>query len=221
MAATAPPGPRALSHFHRYTSADLGRHLRPAATSRTPPRHERRAARWPVLVPFAGLFSGVLIVSLILAGKIAQVGGLTFTAAVVVLPLSYLFGDVLTEVYGSASARKVVMAGFAVQLIWIASEWIAAALPSGPFWPHQQAFETALGATPRIALAGMGADLGGEFLNAYVLARRKLALGGRFLALRLIASTVAGQAVDSALFLTLAFAGPLPAGERVRLGLSV
>ncbi len=82
------------------------------------------------LVAIAGLFSGVLIVSLILAGKIAEVGGVTFTAAVIVFPLSYLFGDVLTEVYGYASARKVVWAGFAVQLIWIGAYWIAAALVS-------------------------------------------------------------------------------------------
>ena len=173
------------------------------------------------LVAIAGLFSGVLIVSLILAGKIAEVGGVTFTAAVIVFPLSYLFGDVLTEVYGYASARKVVWAGFAVQIVWIVSYWIAAALPPAPFWTHQQAFETVLGATPRIAAAGMSAYLVGEFLNAYVLARLKLALGGRFVGVRLIASTVVGQAVDSALFLTLAFAGTLPVSELVRLGLSV
>lgn len=173
------------------------------------------------LVPIAGLFSGVLIVSLILAGKIAQVGGVSFTAAVIVFPLSYLFGDVLTEVYGYAQARRVVWAGFSVQLVWIASYWVAAALPPAPVWPHQQAFETVLGATPRIAVAGMGTYLVGEFLNAYVLARLKVRLAGRYVGLRLIASTVAGQAVDSALFLTMAFAGTIPPGELVRLGLSV
>lgn len=118
------------------------------------------------LVPISGLFSAVLIVSLILSGKIVSVGGITFTAAVIVFPLSYLFGDVLTEVYGFASARRVVWAGFAAQIVWIVSYWIAAALPPAPFWPHQQAFETVLGATPRIALAGMSAYLVGEFLNA-------------------------------------------------------
>ena len=173
------------------------------------------------LVPIAGLFSAVLIVSLILSGKIVSVGGLTFTAAVIVFPLSYLFGDVLTEVYGFASARRVVWAGFAAQIVWIVSYWIAAALPPAPFWPHQQAFETVLGATPRIALAGMTAYLVGEFLNAYVLARLKLALQGQRLAARLIVSTVVGQGVDSALFLTLAFGGVFEIGDLLRLGVSV
>ncbi len=110
-----------------------------------------------------------------------------------------------------------------MQVIWIVSYGIAAALPPAPFWTHQQAFETILGATPRLALAGMGAYLVGEFLNAYVLARLKLALAGRFVAFRLIASTVVGQAVDSALFLTLASPAPcLPprAGAARGLGLA-
>lgn len=178
------------------------------------------AGRSDYLVPIAGLFAGVLIVSLILAGKIVALGGLTFPAAVVVFPLSYLFGDVLTEVYGYASARKVVWAGFAVQLIWIGAYWIAAALPPAPYWPHQAAFEAVLGSTPRLALAGMSAYLAGEFLNAYVLAKLKLRYAGRGLALRLVASTMVGQAVDSALFLTLAFAGTIPLADLVPLGLS-
>lgn len=172
-------------------------------------------------MPIAGLFSGVLIVSLILSGKIVSVAGLTFPAAVVVFPLSYLFGDVLTEVYGYGSARQVVWAGFAVQVIWIAAYGIAAALPPAPFWPHQAAFEVVLGATPRLALAGMCAYLAGEFLNAYVLAKLKLRFAGRGLAGRLIASTVVGQAVDTALFLALAFGGVYPLADLLRLGVSV
>jgi uncharacterized integral membrane protein (TIGR00697 family) len=172
------------------------------------------------LVPIAGLFSGVLIVSLILAGKIVSVAGLTFSAAVIVFPLSYLFGDILTEVYGYASARRVVWAGFAAQLVWIASYTIAAALPPAPFWPHQAAFEAVLGATPRLALAGMAAYLVGEFANAYVLAKLKVRLAGRNLAARLVASTVLGQAIDTALFVTIAFAGTFAAADLVRIGLS-
>lgn len=171
------------------------------------------------LVPMAALFSGVLIVSLILAGKIVSLGGLTFSAAVIVFPLSYLFGDVLTEVYGYASARRVVWAGFAAQIVWIASYTVAAALPPAPFWPHQQAFETVLGATPRIALAGMTAYLFGEFANAYVLAKLKLRTAGRHLAFRLIASTVVGQAIDTLLLVVLAFGGVFAVDELVRIGL--
>ncbi|SFG53177.1 queuosine precursor transporter [Methylobacterium gossipiicola] len=176
-------------------------------------RSERR-----YLVPIAALFSGVLIVSLILAGKIVSLAGLTFSAAVIVFPLSYLFGDVLTEVYGYASARRVVWAGFAAQIVWIASYTAAAALPPAPFWPHQQAFETVLGSTPRIALAGMAAYLFGELANAYVLARMKLRTAGRFLALRLIVSTMVGQAIDTTLFVTLAFAGVFAFDELGRIG---
>ena len=165
------------------------------------------------LVPIAGLFGAVLIISLILAGKIVEVGGLTFTGAVIVFPASYLFGDVLTEVYGYASARAVVWTGFLAQALWIVAYGIAVALPPASFWPHQRAFETVLGATPRLALAGLCAYLVGEFLNAYVLARLKVRFRGRGLAARLVASTVVGQGIDSALFIGLA--------ELVRLGLSI
>lgn len=173
------------------------------------------------LVPIAGLFGAVLIVSLILAGKIVSVGGLTFTAAVIVFPASYLIGDVLTEVYGYANARAVVWTGFLAQGLWIAAYAVAAALPPAPFWPHQAAFETVLGATPRLAAAGLVAYLVGEFLNAYVLAKLKLRFRGRGLAGRLVASTVVGQGVDSVLFIGLGFGGTYPAGELARLVLSI
>jgi uncharacterized integral membrane protein (TIGR00697 family) len=171
------------------------------------------------LVPIAGLFSAVLVISAILAGKIVALGGLTFSAAVIVFPLSYVFGDVLTEVYGYASARRVVWAGFAAQIVWIAAYTLAAALPPAPFWPHQAAFETVLGATPRIALAGMAAYLAGEFLNAYVLAKLKLRLAGRRLALRLVASTMVGQGIDTLIFVGIAFGGVFGGDELLRIGL--
>lgn len=137
------------------------------------------------------------------------------------VPISGLFGDVLTEVYGYASARAVVWTGFFAQGLWIFSYWIAAALPPAPFWPHQQAFEAVLGATPRLALAGLCAYLVGEFLNAYVLAKLKIRSGGRGLAGRLVASTVVGQGVDSALFIALAFGGTYPMDELLRLALAI
>lgn len=173
------------------------------------------------LVPIAGLFSAVLIISLILASKIVSLGGLTFTAAMIVFPLTYLLGDVLTEVYGFSATRRIVWAGFAAQAIWVLAYWVAAALPPAPFWPHQHAFETVLGATPRMAFAGMCAYLVGEFVNAYVLVKLKIRTRGRMLALRLIGSTMVGQAVDTALFLALAFGGVIAIADLVPLGLSV
>jgi queuosine precursor transporter len=173
------------------------------------------------LVPIAGLFGAILMISLVLSGKIVALGGLTFTAAVIVFPASYLFGDVLTEVYGYASTRAVVWTGFLAQALWILAYWVAAALPPAPFWPHQEAFEAVLGATPRLALSGLAAYLVGEFLNAYVLAKLKLRLRGRWLAARLVASTVIGQGLDSVLFIGLAFGGVYPAAELAGLALSV
>jgi uncharacterized integral membrane protein (TIGR00697 family) len=128
-----------------------------------------------------------------------------------------VFGDVLTEVYGYASARRVVWAGFVAQLVWIVAYKIAAALPPAPFWPHQAAFETILGSTPRVAFAGMTAYLCGEFLNSYVLAKMKLHSSGRFLALRLVASTVVGQGLDTGVFVLLAFGGVFGTGELLHI----
>lgn len=183
---------------------------------------DERASTGPVyLVPIAGLFGAVLMISLVLAGKIVCVGGLTFTAAVIVFPASYLFGDVLTEVYGYSSTRAVVWTGFLAQALWILAYGIAAALPPAPFWPHKAAFEAVLGATPRLALAGLAAYLTGEFLNAYLLAKLKLRFRGRGLPARLVASTLVGQGIDSALFIGLGFGGLYPAADLVRLALSI
>ncbi|MBD8907658.1 queuosine precursor transporter [Methylorubrum zatmanii] len=168
-----------------------------------------------------GVFCGALVSTIILSGKIAAVAGATFPASIVLFPLTFLIGDVLTEVYGYAATRRAVWAGLISELLWIASYTAAAALPPAPFWPHQDTFSALLGQTPRIALAGMIAYVCGEFVNAYVLARMKIASGGGYLALRMIGSTVFGAATDTAIVLVIAFYGVIPAGQLLKMGLAV
>ena len=163
----------------------------------------------------ACLFVTCLIVSNIVAVKLAVIFGLILPAAVVIFPLSYILGDVLTEVYGYARARQVIWLGFACNLIAVLAIWVAGALPAAGLWDGDEAFQRILGQTPRILLASFLAYLVGEFINAYVLARLKLATEGRLLWLRTIGSTLIGQACDSAIFMTVTFAGILETGDLV------
>ena len=144
--------------------------------------------------------------------KIAQVdfpllGVLTFGAGVLFFPISYVFGDILTEVYGYARSRRVIWAGFAALAFASFMAWVVVSLPPAPFWKHQAAYEVAFGATWRIALASMIAYFCGEVVNSFVLAKMKIATAGRWLWSRTIGSTIFGEAVDSALFYPLAFYG--------------
>jgi uncharacterized integral membrane protein (TIGR00697 family) len=158
-------------------------------------------------------FVTVLICSnLIGPAKIAQLdlpllGAVTFGAGVLFFPISYVFGDILTEVYGYARARRVIWAGFAGLGFASFMATVVVALPPAPFWPHQSAYEVAFGNTSRIVAASMLAYFCGEFVNSYVLAKMKVATQGRWLWTRTIGSTIAGEAVDSALFYPLAFYG--------------
>ena len=158
-------------------------------------------------------FVTVLICSnLIGPAKIAQVevplaGALTFGAGVLFFPISYVFGDILTEVYGYARARKVIWAGFGGLAFASVMATVVVALPPAPFWQHQAAYEIAFGNAWRIVAASMIAYFCGEFVNSYVLAKMKILTAGRWLWSRTIGSTIAGEAVDSALFYPLAFYG--------------
>jgi len=158
-------------------------------------------------------FVTVLICSnLIGPAKIAQfelplLGAMSFGAGVLFFPISYVFGDILTEVYGYARARKVIWAGFAGLAFASFMAAVVVALPPAPFWKHQAAYEIAFGNTWRIVLASMFAYFCGEFVNSFVLARMKILTAGKWLWTRTVGSTVAGEAVDSALFYPLAFYG--------------
>jgi len=155
-------------------------------------------------------FVTCLIVSNIAAVKLISVADLILPGAIVIFPITYIIGDVLTEVYGYAKARRVIWLGFGANLFAVATFAVVGALPAAGFWGDQAAYDAILGATPRILAASLVAYLVGEFANAYVLARLKVATQGRFLWLRTISSTVVGQGLDSAIFITIAFSGILP-----------
>ena len=162
-------------------------------------------------VVIVAVFVACLITSNIIAVKLVSVFGLLLTAAIVIFPVSYIIGDVVTEVYGYARARQVIWLGFLGNAVAVAAIWVGGQLPAAGFWEGQEAYEAILGATPRILLASFLAYLVGEFANAYVLAKMKIAMAGRRLWVRTIASTLVGQGLDSVVFVLVAFAGVIPA----------
>jgi queuosine precursor transporter len=164
----------------------------------------------PRLLLVAGLFVATLVTSNIIAVKLAALGPFTVPAAIVIFPLAYLFGDVLTEVWGYATARVVIWTGFAANIIAVCFVAVAVAVPSSPAYPNGNAYSAILGMTPRIVIASLIAYLCGEFLNSFVLAKLKIATGGRMLWTRTIGSTLIGQGVDTIIFISIAFAGLLP-----------
>jgi uncharacterized integral membrane protein (TIGR00697 family) len=155
-------------------------------------------------------FITTLITSNIIAVKLMDIGSLILPAGIIIFPVSYIIGDVLTEVYGYHRARQVIWLGFACNLVAIGAIWLAMVLPPAAFWDGQTAYERILGYTPRLLVASFLAYLVGEFANSYVLARLKIITQGRWLWTRTIGSTLIGQGLDSAVFLVVAFAGALP-----------
>jgi uncharacterized integral membrane protein (TIGR00697 family) len=167
---------------------------------------ETRPYRYYDLV-MAAFVTVLLCANVIGAAKRAQLFGYTFGAGVVFFPISYVFGDILTEVYGYARARKVVWAGFGALFFAAFMSFAVLAFPPAADWPHQEAYQTVFGNTPRIALASLVAYFCGEFCNSYVLAKMKLMTQGRWLWARTIGSTIVGEGVDSLVFYPLAFLG--------------
>jgi hypothetical protein len=183
----------------------------------SPPQPEGAGLRWYPLVVAAS--AATLIVSNIIAVKLVDLFGLTLPAAVILFPVVYILGDVLTEVYGYGRARQAIWIGFGCNLMAVVAIGLAGRLPPAGFWnaqvypgPEQasQAYQAILGFTPRLLLASFLAYLVGEFLNAFVLAKLKLATDGRWLWIRTIGSTLVGQGADSAIFISVAFVGVLP-----------
>jgi len=171
----------------------------------------RRPYRYYDLV-MVGFVTVLVCSNLIGPAKASQIdlpliGAVTFGAGVLFFPISYVFGCILTEVYGYARARRVIWCGFGALAFASVMASIVVALPPAPFWKHQAAYEVAFGSTWRIIGASMVAYFCGEFVNSFILAKMKIATQGRWLWTRTIGSTIAGEAVDSALFYPLAFYG--------------
>jgi len=154
------------------------------------------------------LFVTILLCSNVIgAAKVATVWGFTFGAGVLFFPISYIFNDVLTEVYGYARARKVVWAGFGAIIFASFMSWVVVTLPPASGWNDQRAYEAVFGQTPRIVFASLTAFFVGEFANSYVLAKMKVKTSGRHLWMRTIGSTIVGEGVDSLVFYPVAFLG--------------
>jgi uncharacterized integral membrane protein (TIGR00697 family) len=156
------------------------------------------------------LFVAVLLISNVASSKILKLGPFTFDGGTLLFPVSYIFGDILTEVYGYRRSRRVIWTGFACAGLMAGVLALVGALPPAEGWQHQNAYEVILGTTPRIVLGSLIAYFAGEFSNSYTLAKMKILTQGRWLWTRTIGSTLVGEAVDTILFVTIAFAGTLP-----------
>ncbi len=156
-------------------------------------------------VIITAIFITSLITANIIAVKPISLGGLP--AAIIIFPLSYIFGDILTEVYGYRLARRVIWLGFLCNLIAVIAIWIGQILPPASVWRGQEAYESILGYTPRILAASFLAYVVGEFSNSFVLAKMKIKTKGRWLWTRTIGSTIVGQGLDTVIFIAIVYTG--------------
>ena len=158
-------------------------------------------------VIITAIFITSLITANIIAVKIISLWSVILPAAIFIFPLSYIFGDVLTEVYGYRWARKVIWLGFVCNLIFVIFAWVGQILPPAAFWDGQSAYERILGYAPRLLVASFFGYLVGEFVNSFIMAKMKIRTRGRWLWSRTIGSTIVGQGLDTTVFIILAFIG--------------
>ncbi len=156
------------------------------------------------------LFVAVLLISNMASTKIVSLWAFTFDGGTLLFPLGYIFGDVLTEVYGYRRSRKVIWTGFFAALLMSLVLWVVQLLPPAPGWEGQEAYAAIAGFVPRIVLASLVAYFAGEFTNSFLLSKLKIRMEGRHLWVRTIGSTLAGEGVDTLLFCLVAFYGTLP-----------
>ena len=161
-------------------------------------------------IVISALFVTCLLSANILIVKQIEILGLTLPAAIIIFPISYIFGDILTEVYGYAQARKVIWLGFFCNLLLVTAIWIVGILPPAPIFEAQSAYDRILGNTPRFLIASFIAYLCGEFINAYILAKIKIITSGKWLWMRTIGSTIVAEGIDTIIVLSIGFWGILP-----------
>ena len=158
----------------------------------------------------SSFFVATLLISNTVATKLFSLGPFVFTGAIFVFPISYIFGDILTEVYGYTNSRKIIWTGFFCLIFMSLVYWLVGLLPSAPGWENQQAYIAILGVVPRITFASIVAFWAGEFANSFVLAKIKIITSGKRLWMRTISSTVVGQGIDTTLFVFIGFFGLIP-----------
>jgi queuosine precursor transporter len=175
------------------------------------------ARRYKYLDALTTMFVVILLVSNLVAQKICMIGPFAVSGAILLFPITYIFGDVFTEVYGFSASRRAIWLGFfGTSLLYLMGA-VVIALPGAPEWKNQAAFQVVFGFIPRILAASLIAFWAGEFANSYTMAKLKLWTNGEKLWTRTIGSTVVGQGVDTVLVITLTFAGKYPLGELVNI----
>ncbi len=167
-----------------------------------------------------GLFSACLVISNILDTKIFMLGSLALPGGIILFPIVYVFGDLLTETYGYAASRKVIWTGFGALVLMVTTAMIVEKLPPAPFWTLQPEYEHILGKVPRIVAASITAYFLGEFTNSFVLAKLKVKTEGKGMSIRFVASTFFGQFVDTTVFVLIAFAGTMAFDSLVSITIS-
>lgn len=166
--------------------------------------------RYKYLDVLTTAFVVILLVSNLIAQKVCQIGPFAISGAILLFPITYIFGDIFTEIYGFAASRRAIWLGFFGTILLYVMGAIIIALPAAPGWPHQEAFSIVFGFIPRILAASLIAFWAGEFANSYTMARLKLFTNGSKLWTRTIGSTIVGQAVDTTLVIILTFIGVIP-----------
>lgn len=170
-------------------------------------KHEKVYQYYDVILV---IFVAVLLISNVASSKILDFGPFTFDGGTILFPISYIFGDILTEVYGYGKARRVIWLGFMAAFLMAITFIVVQHLPPAADWSNQEAYEAILGWTPRIVLASLIAYLFGEFSNSYILAKMKIKTKGKHLWARTIGSTIVGEFLDTIIFVFIAFYGQLP-----------